>query len=349
MYIKGLKYACSSCIKGHRSSSCSHTDRPLFEIRKKGRPVSQCTFCRDLRKTKQVHIKCVCTNKKENQPPILIYQNSNPTCSAHNNIQSSQGDSCTCSIVTDTSAVSPSGGESPIEPRARAEEPPYSWALVTSPSQSQQTEFPSSGFTEPAVMDDQQHLGFVFHKPPSAQRILDGQPRVARRRSGKKTPKLSPAHGLSTPPLSSGVEAMPLDYPKQPLEALPESWANAEELTAILNTMFERETPLPTPRSHCGSFNTHCCQPVSEGESVVITITPLAHSKDPHLTTTRIITCYCGSLCTCPGCLVHPNHFFLANDPYSGPPLLNSSASSSYGSDEEDMASIYSHNIHLTF
>ncbi|ORE02782.1 copper-fist-domain-containing protein [Rhizopus microsporus var. microsporus] len=64
MYINGIKYACSTCIKGHRSSHCNHVDRPLFEIRKKGRPVTQCTYCRDLRKTKQVHIKCACNSKK---------------------------------------------------------------------------------------------------------------------------------------------------------------------------------------------------------------------------------------------------------------------------------------------
>ncbi|KAI8993416.1 hypothetical protein BDB01DRAFT_847299 [Pilobolus umbonatus] len=64
MYINGLKYACSTCIKGHRSSHCNHVDRPLFEIRKKGRPVTQCTYCRDLRKTKQIHIKCTCNDKK---------------------------------------------------------------------------------------------------------------------------------------------------------------------------------------------------------------------------------------------------------------------------------------------
>ncbi|GAN10980.1 copper-fist-domain-containing protein [Mucor ambiguus] len=84
MYINGLKYACSTCIKGHRSSHCSHVDRPLFEIRKKGRPVTQCTFCRDLRKTKQVHIKCACTDKKgidaANNNPLLIYRN-NSSCS----------------------------------------------------------------------------------------------------------------------------------------------------------------------------------------------------------------------------------------------------------------------------
>ena len=50
-----------SCIKGHRSSNCQHADRPLFEIKKKGRPVSQCEKCRELRKTKRMHSKCTCT------------------------------------------------------------------------------------------------------------------------------------------------------------------------------------------------------------------------------------------------------------------------------------------------
>ena len=54
-----------TCIKGHRSSSCKHTDRPLFEIKKKGRPVTQCEHCRELRKTKQVHVKCICESRTE--------------------------------------------------------------------------------------------------------------------------------------------------------------------------------------------------------------------------------------------------------------------------------------------
>ncbi|KIJ59894.1 hypothetical protein HYDPIDRAFT_99864, partial [Hydnomerulius pinastri MD-312] len=53
-------YRSETCIKGHRSSACKHTDRPLFEIKKKGRPVTQCEHCRELRKTKQVHVKCLC-------------------------------------------------------------------------------------------------------------------------------------------------------------------------------------------------------------------------------------------------------------------------------------------------
>ncbi|KXN91548.1 Copper resistance protein CRF1, partial [Leucoagaricus sp. SymC.cos] len=64
-FIDSKKYACETCIKGHRSSACKHTDRPLFEIKKKGRPVTQCEHCRELRKTKQVHVKCICEVKND--------------------------------------------------------------------------------------------------------------------------------------------------------------------------------------------------------------------------------------------------------------------------------------------
>lgn len=50
MLINEKKYACATCIKGHRVSSCTHTDRPLFEVKKKGRPATQCQFCREKRK-----------------------------------------------------------------------------------------------------------------------------------------------------------------------------------------------------------------------------------------------------------------------------------------------------------
>ncbi|KAF9525307.1 hypothetical protein CPB83DRAFT_818878 [Crepidotus variabilis] len=69
MIISAKKYACETCIKGHRSSSCRHTDRPLFEIKKKGRPVTQCEHCRELRKTKQVHVKCVCESRSTHPEP----------------------------------------------------------------------------------------------------------------------------------------------------------------------------------------------------------------------------------------------------------------------------------------
>lgn len=66
--IDNKKFACQTCIKGHRSTSCTHTDRPLSEIKRKGRPITQCQHCRELRKSKQVHVKCVCGDAEGASP-----------------------------------------------------------------------------------------------------------------------------------------------------------------------------------------------------------------------------------------------------------------------------------------
>lgn len=65
MLIDGEKYACVSCIKGHRVSGCLHNDRELHHINPKGRPVKQCEHCRGARKSKSHHAKCDCGDKKD--------------------------------------------------------------------------------------------------------------------------------------------------------------------------------------------------------------------------------------------------------------------------------------------
>lgn len=63
----GVKYACASCIRGHRTSSCTHKDGskgPLYPIRSKGRPPTQCEICRKKRKESGRHVRCDCTGKK---------------------------------------------------------------------------------------------------------------------------------------------------------------------------------------------------------------------------------------------------------------------------------------------
>jgi hypothetical protein len=67
--VNSTKYACQSCIKGHRSSSCRHNDRPLFEVQRKGRPVSQCEPCREMREKKRVHNKCSCNGGSSEPMP----------------------------------------------------------------------------------------------------------------------------------------------------------------------------------------------------------------------------------------------------------------------------------------
>ncbi|KAI3621832.1 ace1 transcription factor [Moniliophthora roreri] len=69
--VNNKKFACESCIKGHRSSACAHTDRPLFEIKKKGRPISQCEKCRSLRQSRKMHSKCNCADKDITKPAVV--------------------------------------------------------------------------------------------------------------------------------------------------------------------------------------------------------------------------------------------------------------------------------------
>lgn len=59
----GTKWACASCLKGHRVSGCTHTERELLFVPKKGRPITQCHHCRSERKKKSAHHKCECGEK----------------------------------------------------------------------------------------------------------------------------------------------------------------------------------------------------------------------------------------------------------------------------------------------
>ncbi|KAI7901311.1 copper fist DNA binding domain-containing protein [Cokeromyces recurvatus] len=66
--INNVKYACGSCIRGHRVKKCNHNDRKLIQIVKRGRQVSQCNHCRDLRKTNRTHVKCTCAIARTPNP-----------------------------------------------------------------------------------------------------------------------------------------------------------------------------------------------------------------------------------------------------------------------------------------
>lgn len=61
--IDGIKYACERCIRGHRVTTCNHSDQPLTMIKPKGRPSTQCQHCKDQRKFKNLHINCACKKK----------------------------------------------------------------------------------------------------------------------------------------------------------------------------------------------------------------------------------------------------------------------------------------------
>lgn len=67
MIIKNnIKYACEPCIKGHKVASCNHADRPLVQIKRKGRPSTACFHCKELRMVRNVNPSgsCKCNSKK---------------------------------------------------------------------------------------------------------------------------------------------------------------------------------------------------------------------------------------------------------------------------------------------
>jgi len=59
--INGIKYACERCIRGHRVTTCNHTDQPLMMIKPKGRPSTTCAYCKELRKSKGIKPPGTCT------------------------------------------------------------------------------------------------------------------------------------------------------------------------------------------------------------------------------------------------------------------------------------------------
>ncbi|KAI8330265.1 hypothetical protein EDC96DRAFT_49190 [Choanephora cucurbitarum] len=89
-----------------------------------------------------------------------------------------------------------------------------------------------------------------------------------------------------------------------------------EDMTTRSNTSTH-----PTPQSQwmCGSLIPHqSCPPLhlqTSGESIMLTVTPLMNFHSPDIiqpsldkpASTRILTCYFGSNCICPECMVHPH------------------------------------------
>ncbi|KAL9101505.1 MAG: hypothetical protein Q9163_003231 [Psora crenata] len=101
MLIGGEKYACETCVRGHRVSSCQHADRPLIHINKKGRPITQCRHCRGLRKTRASHVACECGAKPHSKEECLEEKSSDDSTSdpgSEHTCCCSHGLRCTCAL-----------------------------------------------------------------------------------------------------------------------------------------------------------------------------------------------------------------------------------------------------------
>lgn len=75
----GEKYACASCIRGHRSSTCRHTDRMLVKVRNRGRHASM-----DIRKVIMVDTDSQVTPEEGSPSCDKCYEDSKSECDKMN-------------------------------------------------------------------------------------------------------------------------------------------------------------------------------------------------------------------------------------------------------------------------
>ncbi|KAL4922255.1 hypothetical protein BDW62DRAFT_50220 [Aspergillus aurantiobrunneus] len=188
MLIDGEKWACEACVRGHRVSSCHHSDRPLTHINKKGRPVSQCPHCRGLRKSRTTHTKCECGEKKKNghkndlDPHAAekrdLKQDSHSRCGCIH------GQRCTCALKKEAHLDTvPETGVPP--PAAPPSEQPRKPQLTSTKSESTLTVFRDGHHKPPHKHNDMAHKcglpytiprSHTIHATDTARRSMDHLP-----------------------------------------------------------------------------------------------------------------------------------------------------------------------------
>ncbi|AHY79222.1 AQG_2a_G0018850.mRNA.1.CDS.1 [Saccharomyces cerevisiae] len=100
--INGVKYACETCIRGHRAAQCTHTDGPLQMIRRKGRPSTACGHCKELRRTKNFNPSggCMCASARR---PAVGSEEDETRC------RCDEGEPCKCHTKRKSSRKSKGG------------------------------------------------------------------------------------------------------------------------------------------------------------------------------------------------------------------------------------------------
>ncbi|PIL29324.1 transcription factor [Ganoderma sinense ZZ0214-1] len=316
VFVGDKKYACETCIKGHRSSSCKHTDRPLFEIKKKGRPVTQCEHCRELRKTRQIHVKCVCESKElalAEEGPVVVAGApgskgaklparaafpsglpeelleasvaSQPFSEGSDSEQSSRG--CCCKDTAICTCWTP---RTRAKRPAKAGERRGSEARPIAPS-------PNEALSEPAALVAQAHAAGnrpVLPKPPTER--PDSPSRTSHNPSLTQTGRL-PSHGQSF----FSPYGRAYDYSHGPGPNYTSFGdGSASSLQHLLNAAPSPSAAAPFDAWPLGADNAVAGFPISP-----------ASASPP--------VCGCGTACACPGCMEHNGPSADPNAPCADP------------------------------
>ncbi|KAG0142605.1 hypothetical protein CROQUDRAFT_662314 [Cronartium quercuum f. sp. fusiforme G11] len=267
--IDGKKFACAACVKGHRSTSCAHTDRELVEIGKKGRPPTQCAHCRELRRISKVHSKCMCgdrPNKRLRNPTVLPHGlnslNGSPSIDFLNQISSTNNqtqiqpiNSCSCSNGGQCCCSSPAHPSKGIR------------AIQRQNKSKQETVLPPSTSSSSPILQPENNL--TIHNPvPSCC-------------GPKLTTDILPLNAYLLYPSSSNH----LQTSNSISQTLPSTHSNSisQSIPSTSSTIIQSSTStLPIPSSN---------EQMPD---------PLFAPK-----TAGTALCFCGIHCPCPGCVLH--------------------------------------------
>lgn len=112
--------------------------------------------------------------------------------------------------------------------------------------------------------------------------------------------------------LPTSPHPIPTPSPIQQPSTVPSACLQDDLASLGLNEDPFLSPDFPPPLLPLDAAPAYCCMAPTcvpdnnntPGESVMVTITPLSSSTTA-TPKTRIVTCYCGSSCTCPGCVVH--------------------------------------------
>ncbi|KAI0089586.1 hypothetical protein BDY19DRAFT_111371 [Irpex rosettiformis] len=334
------KYACETCIKGHRSSTCKHTDRPLFEIKKKGRPVTQCEHCRELRKTKQVHVKCMCGAKEQQQ----LGQNEDPTSAPSSStatigIFSKKGgkkmpvsatfpsglpETLGASVAVSDGSDSEPGSEVPcmcdsIGVCTCATPRTQSIRGKSSKPKSRKNSRVEHDFDKELEPQMNQPAALVASAHGAGKRPVLPRPSPT---TGPSSDRASPPRSSRSPGASQPSRAHPSSF--SPYERAYEYARGAEVGSELSPSLYASIPPqnLPPPALPIPSSDAQ--YPVGQdSEDLQTFMTAWLASMQPQGSEGSMdppITCNCGPNCACPGCIIHQN---VPNPPANTPTCVN--------------------------
>ncbi|KAF9295088.1 hypothetical protein BGZ74_010974 [Mortierella antarctica] len=326
VFINGQKFACAACIKGHRSTSCNHGDRPLHEIKKKGRPMTQCSHCGSVSNCGcQDGLPCSCCRDrgghivvKPGKSPVNagISKSYQSGTSPHKNGASDHLKSPMSYARDSFSPMSLAGydplsnpsatssgygvnpGSSPLD-FSPAESPDYDPQLYLDIQQSSSGGHPHLCFDYGGTPDHDPELcnpsGALAFFPESLPAFTGSEPLdMAYSTTTDEVQQLNTALSKVTTN-SPGTTSINLDSPIQPgspaeplLQPVPTSCC--KPAVSISTT----PSPVPSSTSYSGRNSTGVDESMAGTEGCGCAISANM--------------CCCGEMCACPGCLAFPNN-----------------------------------------